>query len=168
LVAAGWYVSIIGSDPFEPSQPVSLAFVAPAQDFLRFITMNRLGFGAKLATATVAGVFIGVLAAAVIARDFRWTAPPGPLMLRNIAGGMLMGWGGILAMGCTIGQGIAGVSTLSLTSMLALLGFIVGAWIAHRPLARSQMRKRWLSSTNDSNEKGLDVLISDTGKGTGP
>ncbi len=84
-------------------------------------------------------------------RDSRWTAPPGPLMARDIAGGVLMGWGGILAMGCTIGQGIAGVSTLTLTSMLALLGFIVGAWITRRPLARSQMRKRWLGATNLSN-----------------
>ena len=47
-------------------------------------------------------------------------------MLRHLGGGALMGTGGILAMGCTIGQGLTGLSTLSLTSLLALGAIIAG------------------------------------------
>lgn len=131
LVAAGWYVSVINSDPFNPADPVSLAFVAPAQEFLRALTMQRLGFSFGFGAATVAGVFLGALIAALAARDFRWRTPAGPAMLRNLAGGILMGWGGILAMGCTIGQGVTGISTLSFSSLIALICFALGAWVAH-------------------------------------
>ena len=165
LVAAGWYVSTIGSDLFEPTQPVSLAFVAPAQDFLRFITMNRLGFGAKFSTASVAGVFIGALAASIIAHEFKWTAPSGPLVRRNIAGGMLMGWGGILAMGCTIGQGIAGVSTLSLTSMLALSGFGAGAWATHKVLMRTPLEEPVSDLERQTQSNIPEETVSGTSKG---
>jgi uncharacterized membrane protein YedE/YeeE len=47
-------------------------------------------------------------------------------MLRHIVGGALMGTGGVLAMGCTIGQGITGMSTLALGSLIALLSIVAG------------------------------------------
>lgn len=137
LVAAGWYVSVANSDPFNPAQPMSLAFVAPAQEFLRFLAMQRLGFSFGFGAATVAGVFLGALVTAVVARDFRWRTPDGPTMLRNLVGGFLMGWGGILAMGCTIGQGVTGISTLSVSSLIAVVCFALGAWLTHRLMRRA-------------------------------
>ena len=49
-------------------------------------------------------------------------------MVRHLVGGALMGTGGVLALGCTIGQGLSGVATLGLTSLMALLAMLVGAW----------------------------------------
>ncbi|MBI2747295.1 MAG: YeeE/YedE family protein [Burkholderiales bacterium] len=136
LVATSWYVSVAGADEFETPVASSLAFVAPAQDFLRYLTMTRLGFGLKFGAASVLGVFIGTYASALLARQFTWTMPSGPQMLRNLAGGLMMALGGILAMGCTIGQGIAGFATLSVSSLLAMVAMVLGAWLAHRVLTR--------------------------------
>lgn len=137
LVAASWYVSIAGADEFETPATTALAFVAPAQDLMRFITMERLGFPLKFGSASVLGVFIGAFASAVVAGRFGWTVPSGPQMLRNLAGGVLMALGGILAMGCTIGQGMAGVATLSVASLIAVASMVLGAWLAHRVLLRA-------------------------------
>ncbi|MCK5092470.1 MAG: YeeE/YedE family protein, partial [Gammaproteobacteria bacterium] len=46
---------------------------------------------------------------------------------KHFAGGVLMGIGGVLSMGCTIGQGITGVSTLALGSMLVLVSIVFGS-----------------------------------------
>ena len=52
--------------------------------------------------------------------------------IANVSGGLLMGVGGVMAMGCTIGQGLSGVSTLSLGSFIALAGIVGGAVLALR------------------------------------
>ena len=137
LVAASWYVSIAGADEFDTPAATALAFVAPAQDLVRYLAMERLGFPLKFGSASVLGVLIGAFASAVVAGRFRWTVPTGPQMLRNLAGGVLMALGGILAMGCTIGQGMAGVATLSVSSLLAVASMVLGAWLAHRVLLRA-------------------------------
>jgi uncharacterized membrane protein YedE/YeeE len=137
LVAVSWYVSVAGADEFETPTATSLAFVAPAQDFLRFLTMTRLGFSLKFGAASVLGVFIGALASALWAREFAWGLPTTVTqMLRNLAGGVLMALGGILAMGCTIGQGMAGFATLSISSLIAVAAMALGAWAANRTLVR--------------------------------
>lgn len=137
LVAASWYLSIAGADEFETPAATALAFVAPAQDLLRFLAMQRLGFPLKFGSASVLGVFLGAFASALLARQFAWATPSGPQMLRNLAGGVLMALGGILAMGCTIGQGMAGVATLSVSSLLAVAAMVLGAWLAQRVLLRT-------------------------------
>lgn len=137
LVAASWYISIAGADEFETPAATSLAFVAPAQDLLRYLAMERLGFPLKFGSASVLGVFIGAFVSALVARRFSWITPTGLQMLRNLAGGVLMAVGGILAMGCTIGQGMAGVATLSVSSLIAVASMVVGAWLANRVLVRT-------------------------------
>ena len=137
LVAVSWYVSIAGADEFETPVLSSLAFVAPAQDLLRYVAMERLGFPLKFGSASVLGVFIGAFASALLARQFAWTAPTGAQMLRNLAGAVLMALGGILAMGCTIGQGMAGVATLSVSSLIVVAAMVLGAWLAQRTLLRT-------------------------------
>jgi uncharacterized membrane protein YedE/YeeE len=137
LVAASWYLSVAGADEFETPAATSLAFVAPAQDLLRYLAMERLGFPLKFGSASVLGVFLGAFASALLARQFGWAVPSGAQMLRNLAGGVLMALGGILAMGCTIGQGMAGVATLSVSSLLAVAAMVLGAWLANRVLLRT-------------------------------
>ena len=51
-------------------------------------------------------------------------------LLRHLGGGCLMGVGAVLAMGCSIGQGLSGMSTFSLASLLACLGMLLGAYAA--------------------------------------
>lgn len=132
LVAASWYVSIAGAGEFDTPEPLPLGFVAAAQDFMRYLTMERLGFALKFGSASVLGLFIGAFVSAVVARQFRWAMPDGAQMLRNLTGGVMMALGGILAMGCTIGQGMAGVGALSVSSFIALACIALGAWGANR------------------------------------
>ncbi len=136
LVAASWYMSVAGADEFETPAASALTFIAPAQDLLRYLTMERLGFALKFGSASVLGVFIGALGSALLARQFAWAVPTGPQMLRNLGGGVLMALGGILAMGCTVGQAMAGIATLSIASLIAVMAMVLGSWIGHRVMAR--------------------------------
>ena len=52
----------------------------------------------------------------------------------DLVGGPFMGLGGVTALGCTVGQGLSGISTLALGSLLALPGFIFGAYLGLRYL----------------------------------
>lgn len=108
----------------------SLSFVAPqalALDLLMFWTDTgrQLNFG----IAAAAGTVLGAATSALLRREFRWEGfrDTGDLA-RHMAGGLLMGFGGITALGCTIGQGVTGVSTLAIGSWLTLAAMLAGAW----------------------------------------
>ncbi len=74
------------------------------------------------------GVVLGSAAYALAARQFRWEGFASLTDLRNqLVGAVLMGFGGVTALGCTIGQGISGVSTLAIGSFIALAGIIAGS-----------------------------------------
>jgi uncharacterized membrane protein YedE/YeeE len=76
----------------------------------------------------VLGVALGSAAVALARRGFRWEGFRNAEDTANhLAGGVLMGVGGVTALGCTIGQGISGLSTLALGSFLALAAIIGGA-----------------------------------------
>jgi uncharacterized membrane protein YedE/YeeE len=78
--------------------------------------------------ASVIGVVLGSFAYAIATRQFRWEGFASMEDLRTqLFGAVLMGFGGVTAMGCTIGQGLSGVSTLALGSFIALAGIIAGA-----------------------------------------
>ena len=65
---------------------------------------------------------------AITSRTFRWEGFTTVSDLRNhIVGGILMGFGGVTALGCTIGQGISGFSTLALGSIVTFLAIIAGS-----------------------------------------
>ena len=107
----------------------SLTFVAPTAYSLELLMLwtdksLRVTFG----IATVAGVVVGSLIHAVTSRQFLWEGFASLEDLRNqLAGGILMGFGGVLAMGCTIGQGLSGVSTLAVGSFISVAGIVAGA-----------------------------------------
>lgn len=110
----------------------ALSFVSPvayALDWLLFFsdTSKLLTIG----IVSVAGVVAGSFAVALAQRSFRWEGFGGTEDLANhLAGGLLMGVGGVTAMGCTIGQGLSGLSTLSATSFVAVAGILGGAVLA--------------------------------------
>ncbi|MCE9682562.1 YeeE/YedE family protein [Halomonas alkalisoli] len=128
LVPAGWYATgVLGHDDFEPVRLASLTFIAPIGESLQYLMLStgtRLGFGVSV----VGGVIMGALAMALLRRDFTLRAFDGPgQMLRSMTGGTLMGIGGVMALGCSIGQGLSGLSTLALTAFAALAGIVAGA-----------------------------------------
>ncbi len=130
LVAAGWYVTgHLGYDDFDPVDLASLTFIAPIGDTMQYI-MLATGLTLRFGVTVVAGVVAGSLLVALITRSFQvqgFSSPAG--MLRYIAGGILMGIGGALALGCSIGQGLTGMSTLAVPSLVALAGILLGAWL---------------------------------------
>ncbi len=106
----------------------SLTFIGPTGHVAQYL---KEGFSALFMTfgiATIAGVVVGSFLYTLIFRKLRleWFVSWQDLA-SHVVGGMLMGIGGVLAMGCTIGQGIAGVSTLALGSIVTILSIIAGS-----------------------------------------
>ncbi len=141
LVVAGWYVTGhlgFGENPdtlenmfFATNTRTleSLSFVAPLAYTLELMMLwtdasLRLTFG----IASVLGVAAGSLAYALASAKFRWEGFASVADLRNqLAGAVLMGFGGVTALGCTIGQGLSGLSTLAIGSFLAVGGIVAGS-----------------------------------------
>jgi uncharacterized protein len=142
VVAATWWVSgKLGYVPEDPNtlEPAflgtnsrrmeSLSMVAPVAytlDWLIFFsdTSKTLTLG----IVSVVGLALGACVMALLTRSFRWEGFGSVEDLANhLAGGALMGVGGVLALGCTVGQGLSGISTLSIGSFIALAAIVAGA-----------------------------------------
>jgi uncharacterized membrane protein YedE/YeeE len=150
LVVAMWWVS--GHLGFVPEHPETLDAVYLATSSGR---MEALTFTAPVAhtldwlmfysdqskvltsgVAAVAGVIVGSALTAAWRRTFRWEGFANPRDLgQHLIGAVLMGVGGVTAMGCTIGQGLSGISTLSLNSVMALAAILLGAVVSLRQQA---------------------------------
>ena len=112
----------------------SLSFVAPIAytlDWLLFFSD-----ASKLLTigiVTTIGVIVGSAIVALATGSFRWEGfRDAGDTANHLVGGVLMGVGGITALGCTVGQGLSGVSTLAIGSFVALGAIIAGAVLALR------------------------------------
>lgn len=127
MVPLGWAVTgIVGYDDFEPVQLASFTFVAPVGEGLVYL-MTFTGASINFGIAAVGGVIAGSFLMAKARGNFRFESfTESGDMIRHILGGAMMGTGGVLAMGCTIGQGLTGLSTLAIGSLLALLSIIAG------------------------------------------
>jgi uncharacterized membrane protein YedE/YeeE len=139
LVAAGWLVTgYLGADDFNPVPVTSLTFIAPIADALQYAMLST-GLTLNFGIATVAGVFAGSLATALVTRRFHLEGYSSPRhMLRSAGGAALMGIGGVMAFGCSVGQGLTGVSTLALGSFVALAGILLGTTAGLRGAFRVQ------------------------------
>ena len=150
LVVAMWWVSghlgFVSEHP-ETLDAVYLAtnsgriealnFVAPAAytlDWLMFYSDASKVLTAGV--AAVAGVLVGAFASAIQSQTFRWEGFANPRDLgQHLVGSVLMGVGGVTAMGCTFGQGLSGISTLSLNSVVALAAIVLGSVVSLRQQA---------------------------------
>jgi uncharacterized membrane protein YedE/YeeE len=129
-VTAGWALTGLAYDAFAdtPAAPVSLTFVKPTADTLDWMKRSTALDWPGFAVMSVLGTLAGAWLAAVSSGTFRLATFAGPEdTLRHIAGAGLMAIGGVLALGCSIGQGITGVSTLAPGSAITLLAIAGGA-----------------------------------------
>lgn len=127
LVPIGWIgTGYVLLDEFDPIAVESLSFTSPAADSLFYLVAASSitpGFGVGL----MGGVLGGALIAALLFGSFKWQSFESPAQTgRYMAGAVLMGMGGVLAGGCTIGAGLSGVPTLSFAALLALVSIAVG------------------------------------------
>ena len=137
LVAAGWSATgYLGADDFNPAPVASLTFVAPIADTLQYLMLST-GLTLNFGIASVGGVFAGSLMAAMVTRRFRWEGfVSAQHMLRSMTGAALMGAGGAMALGCSVGQGLSGLSTLALASFVAVGGILLGTAAGLRGVLR--------------------------------
>ncbi|WP_339038689.1 YeeE/YedE family protein [Bradyrhizobium symbiodeficiens] len=127
-IAFGWFATgWLADDEFDPARVASLTFVAPLGDAILYIATfsgARLNFG----IGSVAGVVAGSFAAAMLARGFRWEACDDARELkRHMTGALLMGIGGIMSLGCTVGQGLSAFSTLAVSAPVTMVAIACGA-----------------------------------------
>jgi uncharacterized protein len=153
LIAAGWFATgYLGADDFNPAPVTSLTFIAPIADGLQYVmlsTGSTLNFG----IATVGGVFAGSLATALATGRFHLEGYQSPRhMLRSAGGAALMGAGGVMAFGCSVGQGLTGLSTLALASFVAVAGILLGTAAGLRGVLRVQP----LASAQDARVSAQD------------
>jgi len=146
IVAAWWVSGRLGHVAEHPStlqeafvatnsqRMESLSFVAPVAytlDWLMFFSDRS-----KLLTTgivSVVGLVAGSSAHALSTHSFRWEGFRDAQDTGNhLVGALLMGVGGVTALGCTVGQGLSGISTLSVGSFIALAAIVGGAVTALR------------------------------------
>lgn len=151
LVVAGWYatghIGFIEEDPntlearflATNSRGIeSLTFVGPLAFWLDlFMFWSDTSRAFTFGIATVSGVMLGALIHALGSKSFRWEGFQNKQELaHHLIGAALMGVGGVVAFGCTIGQGISGLSLLAVGSLIATLSIVAGAWLGLRWLER--------------------------------
>jgi hypothetical protein len=128
LVVGAWYVTgVIGNDDFEPVPVEALTFIAPTGNTVNYL-MTWTGAEINFGIAVVLGMIVGSFLYAISSGNFRVEAFANRADMRNhLIAGVLMGFGGVLSFGCTIGQGVSGMSTLALGSLVALLSIMFGS-----------------------------------------
>ena len=141
LVVAGWYISGhlgFGENPATLEDTYfgtnsrtleSMSFVGPLAYGLELLLLwTDLSLHLSFGIASALGVVLGSAAYAWRAGTFRWEGFASLTDLRNqLVGAVLMGFGGVTALGCTIGQGVTGVSTLAIGSFIAVAGIVAGS-----------------------------------------
>lgn len=127
LVPLGWVgTGYILFDDFDPIALQSLSFTAPVTETLFWVVASTAiapGFGVGLMGGTV----LGAGSAALLRGQFAWSSfDSARQTARYLAGAGLMGFGAVLAGGCTVGAGLSGVPTLSFAAILALTAIALG------------------------------------------
>jgi uncharacterized protein len=140
LIVIGWYVTagssgqeLLDELAFRDQRPFftgaqSLTFIGPTGHVVQYVKQGFDSIYLTFGVATVGGVIVGSFLYTLIFRKLRieWFITWQDFGM-HVAGAVLMGVGGVLAMGCTIGQGITGVSTLALGSIVTLIAIIAGS-----------------------------------------
>lgn len=147
IIVAMWYVSghlgYVAEDPntleevfvaTNSGRMESLSFVAPYAYTLDWLMLfSDKSKVLTIGIVSVFGVIAGAMVCALATRTFRWEGFGGPEDVANhMIGGTMMGIGGVTALGCTIGQGLSGISTLAVGSFIVFAAIVIGAMLAFR------------------------------------
>ncbi|SDC20006.1 hypothetical protein SAMN05216345_101898 [Cupriavidus sp. YR651] len=147
IIVGMWYVSghvgYVAEDPntleelfaaTNSGRMESLSFVAPYAYTLDWLMMfSDKSKVLTIGIVSVIGVIAGAASYALASRTFRWEGFGNAEDVANhMVGGMLMGAGGVTALGCTIGQGLSGVSTLAVGSFIVFAAILAGAVLAFK------------------------------------
>ena len=132
VVLGWWGTSWAAVTSFQIVPTQSHSFTAPlGETVLYAMTGGTPGF----AIASVAGVVLGAVIGSISKGHFRWEACDDPQELgRQILGGVLMGIGGVLALGCSVGQGLTAFSTLAFSAPVVLASVFAGSALGLRQL----------------------------------
>jgi uncharacterized membrane protein YedE/YeeE len=127
-VAFGWGATAALTEGFAVVPVQSLSFVEPTGAAMLYAMTEADLAAPGFAIGGVVGVVIGAAAAALLGGDFRWETSDDPRELRRqLIGGALMGVGGVLALGCTVGQGLTALSVLAPSAPVVMLAILIGA-----------------------------------------
>lgn len=134
-ITSGWAGSYwVASTGFADIQVVSHSFSAPVGESLLYF-MTASARAPSFAVGSVAGVILGAFIGSLIKGHFRWEACEDPRELRRqIIGAALMGVGAVLALGCTVGQGLSAFSMLAFSAPVTFLAIFAGAALGLRQL----------------------------------
>jgi uncharacterized protein len=140
-VVAGWAVTGLAYDDMatRPAPPISLTYIRPLGDTLQWLSLFTATPAPGFGVASVLGTLVGACAAALAMGRFRLTTfSDVDDTLRNLSGATMMGVGGVMALGCTVGQAITGVSTLALGSLVTFAAIVGGGFVG------LQLLERWV------------------------
>ncbi len=138
-VVAGWALTGLAYDEMaaRPVQPISLTYIRPIGETLQWLSLYTATPAPGFGVTSVFGALIGAFAAALSMGRFKLvTFSDTGDTLRNLAGAALMGIGGVMALGCTVGQAVTGVSTLAVGSFLTFGAIVAGGFYGLRLLER--------------------------------
>lgn len=134
-ITFGWAGSTwLALTSFDAVQVQGYTFAAPLGDTILY-AMTSSGMPITFAVGAVIGVWMGAFLGSLSLGHFRWEACEDPRELRRqIFGAMLMGAGAVLAMGCTVGQGLSAISVLSYGAPVTMVCIYIGAAAALRTM----------------------------------
>ena len=134
-IVSGWVgTAWIEANGFEPVAVLSHTFSRPLGETMLYI-MTSSGRSLSFGVGSVAGVLVGAFAGSLIKGHFRWEACEDPRELRRqITGAVLMGVGAVLALGCTVGQGLSAFSVLAFSAPVTMAAIFAGAAVGLRQL----------------------------------
>ena len=165
LVSIAWFVTgYIGQESMEREIAISgISFVYPSAKALELFTyyeVNELSFGVSM----VCGVLAGTFFMSFVNKKYSFGCTSGQNINKvkyNMIGGALMGTGGIMAIGCTVGQGLTGLSTLAFSSALAIISIFISAVITGNYLAKqNKLPMCFIFEWDDENKnKPIDFQI---------
>lgn len=140
VIAGAWIATTsITARSFDQIGVASYSFVTPVGDTLIY-AMTSTGSTLDFGIGGVVGVALGAAFGSLVKREFRWEACDDARELRRqILGAFLMGTGGVLALGCTVGQGLSALSVLAPSAPLAIAAIGAGAVLGLKMMVEGRL-----------------------------
>jgi len=137
LVVCGWYITgVLAQDEFDPVKPSAITVSGPLARFGYILIAAKFPV-LSFAISFVIGIAFTALIYSLLSGRFKFEAAKTGSIKFAVLGGSLMGVGGIMAYGCNVGQGLTGISTLSLESILAFSGMFTGTALSVKWLEKN-------------------------------